>query len=133
MVDGPAGSVDPQEGRSLVQLQSLLVLSIGKLFAYAQSKNYVLTLAEGFVQEVRKTREGLWVQDGVHMPSSLHYLRLAQDLNLWVDGELITHGSHLAWQDLGDFWENLDPSCAWGGHFTSHDACHFSIAFKGRK
>ena len=129
MVEGAAGS--GSDSRNLRELQSLLVRCLGNLIAYAYERGYELTLGEGFVQNPRKTRAGDWVQDGIHMPSSLHYSKLAVDVNLFVRGEFITHSDHFAWIDLGNFWEAQDPACSWGGRFG--DANHLSVTFGGRK
>lgn len=59
---------------------------------------------------------------------SLHGERLAIDLNLFIDGVLQTDPA--AYRPLGEFWEGLDPSCAWGGRFN--DAVHFSLRHGGR-
>lgn len=67
-----------------------------------------------------------------HMVGSLHYVRLAQDLNLFVDGKYIT-GDHIVWHQLAEFWKALDPLCAWGGDFRSRDFNHFSLAHGGKK
>ena len=117
--------------RPLRTLQSLLVRSLADLIRYAYQRGYELTLGEAYVQSPRKTRDGAFVQDGVHMPSSLHYNRLAIDLNLFVRGEFITNGDNFAWLDLGNFWEQLDPACTWGGRWS--DSNHFSVTFGGRK
>lgn len=66
-----------------------------------------------------------------HMPGSLHYERLAGDKNLFVAGVFIRSGEHEVWVKIGEFWERLDPLCAWGGRFE--DANHFSIRWGGRK
>ena len=132
-MDGAAGSGSDRlaDQRSLRSAQSLLVRSLGKLIAYATCRGYELTLGEAYIQTPRKTRDGDFVEDGVHMPSSLHYTRLAIDLNLFVGGEYVSDGQSFAWIDLGDFWEALDPACSWGGHF--HDANHLSVTFGDRK
>lgn len=130
-MDSAGATERDADQRSLRSLQSLLVRCLGDLIRYAYGRGYELTLGEGFVQTPRKTRDGAFVQDGVHMPSSLHYTRLAIDLNLFVRGEWVTSGEHFAWVDLGNFWEALDPACSWGGHF--HDANHLSVTFGGRK
>lgn len=117
-------------GKSLRELQSLFVVCLGDLIRYAASKGYGLTLGEGYIQTPRKTRTGRVVEDGVHMAKSLHYSRLALDLNLFVDGAFITNGEHAAWLELGAFWEALDQLCRWGGRFQ--DANHFSMAYQGR-
>ena len=125
MTGGPASGV-----YNLRRKQSLLVKCLGKLINYAYERGYELTLGEGYVQSPRKTREGQFVADGVHMPSSLHYVKLAQDLNLFVDGHYVSDGEHFAWVDLGNYWESLDPACAWGGRFK--DANHVSVTFGGK-
>ena len=134
-MDGAAGSgrdlEDRPNTRSLRSCQSLLVRSLGDLIRYAYQEGYELTLGEAYVESPRKTRHGQVVDDGVHMPSSLHYTRLAIDLNLFVNGEFIKRGDHMAWIKLGAYWEALDPACFWGGRFN--DANHFSVTFGGRK
>lgn len=90
-----------------------------------------MTLGEAHVITPRKTRAGRLVEDGVHMRRSLHYSRLAIDLNLFVGGDYVKSGSHPVWHELGGVWEALDPLCRWGGRFG--DANHFSIAYGGRK
>jgi len=117
---------------ALRELQSLFVVCLGELIRYAASKGYALTLGEGFIRNPRKSRAGTRFEDGVHMVGSLHYLGLAQDLNLFIDERYITDGSHEAWKGLGEFWVGLSPLCRWGGHFGSVDSNHFSITFGGK-
>jgi hypothetical protein len=148
MVDGTAGSIERTETRSLRSLQSVLVRCLGELIRYAYSRGYELTLGEAYVQSPRTCEYTLEVRcaqcgksqeargkgfafDRVHMPSSLHYTRLAIDLNLFVRGEFVRNGDHFAWVDLGNYWEHLDPACRWGGRFQ--DANHLSVTFMGRK
>ncbi len=101
--------------------QSLLVKCLGLLIQYATEQGYELTLADG----LRRDGQG-------HRPASLHYLALAQDLNLFVRGEWVTDGAHPAWRDLGGFWLSLDPLCRWGGNFEAVDSNHFSVEWQGR-
>lgn len=133
-MDGSAGSTaDHTDRRSLRSLQSLLVRCLSELIRYAYQRGYELTLGEAYVQTPRKTREGSFVDDGVHMPSSLHYTRLAIDLNLFVRGAYVTRSDDMSWIDLGSYWKSLDPACTWGGDFPQGDANHFSVTFGGRK
>lgn len=149
MVDGGAGSTrESSDRRSLRSLQSLLVRCLGELIRYAYDRGYELTLGEAYVQNPRSCEAAVathcprcahpfevhhkgFAEDRVHMPSSLHYTRLAIDVNLFVRGEFVTKGDSFAWIDLGNYWEQLDPACSWGGRF--HDANHLSVTFGGRK
>lgn len=105
---------------SLRQRQSLFVKYLGKLIVYAYTQGYELTLGEGHVA----SKTG-------HMQNSLHYIRLAQDLNLFVGGKWMAKACP-EWYKLGEYWERLDPLCRWGGRFESVDLNHFSIFYGGR-
>ena len=98
-------------------------------------RGYVCTIAEAGVQERRKSRMGIPFRDAVHMKNSLHYRRMAADMNLFVpDGggmRWVTQGDDPAWTEMGEFWESLDALCTWGGRFG--DANHLSITHGGRK
>ena len=119
---------------TLRQKQSLFVKYLGMLIEYAYRRGYELTLADGSIDNPRFMRgsdgELRKMEDAHHMRGSLHYKRLAQDLNLFVKGKWITQGDHPAWKDLGEFWEKLDPICRWGGRFR--DANHFSLTHEGK-
>ena len=65
-----------------------------------------------------------------HMAHSCHYLRLAVDLNLFVDGQYRTDTD--AYRILGDYWKTLAPDARWGGDFAKADGNHFSITWEGR-
>ena len=62
---------------------------------------------------------------------STHKLRLAVDLNLFVNGEYIQDGANEAYTILGEFWEQVHPDARWGGRFD--DANHFSFEHWGCK
>lgn len=105
---------------TLRQKQSLFVELVGNLIGFAYSLGYELTFGDA----ARMDRQG-------HMSNSLHYSRLAIDLNLFVDGKYIRSGSRPEWKVLGEYWESLHPLCAWGGRFG--DANHFSLKHGGRR
>jgi len=53
-----------------------------------------------------------------------HGNRLAQDLNIWVEGKLSYKKEDL--QPVGDYWESLDERNTWGGNWKSFvDTPHF--------
>jgi hypothetical protein len=64
---------------------------------------------------------------------SLHKQRLAIDLNLFTisNGEWKYLSKTEDHKILGKWWEELDPDCAWGGHFS--DGNHYSLKHEGRK
>ena len=54
---------------------------------------------------------------------SNHLIKCAIDLNLFVAG---VFANKVQLQDLGNFWESLDPKNRWGGNFsTIVDTPHF--------
>jgi hypothetical protein len=65
------------------------------------------------------------------MAGSLHYIRLAQDLNLFVNGKW-QKSDCPEWRSIGNKWESLDPMARWGGRFKSVDLNHFSFEHEGR-
>ena len=71
-------------------------------------------------------------QDGLkHMAGSLHYVGLAEDLNLYRAGTYLT-----ATEDhrpLGAYWKELHPLARWGGDFKDgKDGNHYSFLHEGR-
>jgi hypothetical protein len=117
---------------SLSKKQQKFTECISKLIAQAYKLGYALTFGDAY----RDPRvHGVYGEHGVKesyaASKSVHKLRLAVDFNLFVDGEYITSGEHIAYQQLGEFWEGLDPDARWGGRFD--DANHFSFEQEGCK
>jgi hypothetical protein len=104
---------------TLREKQSLFVCLLGRLIAHVYGRGWELTLGEGY----RGDRQG-------HMRGSLHYDRLAQDLNLFINNRWISDGSDPAWLEIGEEWERMHQLCRWGGRFG--DANHFSLADSSR-
>lgn len=99
---------------TLRQKQSRFVFMVGSLINFAYSNGYTLTFGDAYAK------------DG-HMAGSLHYSRLAIDLNLFHQGNyLIKTTDHLP---LGEFWESIGGS--WGGRFE--DGNHYSLSHRGKK
>lgn len=67
-----------------------------------------------------------YAQSG-HMKNSLHYSRLAIDLNLFINGEY--QGATVAHEPIGEKWESMGGT--WGGRFQ--DGNHYSLEHEGRK
>ena len=106
--------------------QSLFVTLVARLIEWATASGYELTFGEAWRSDA--TAE-LDAESGVGIVNSLHRLRLAVDLNLFRDGELL--GTVEDYHPLGDYWCSLHPLARWGGNFTKPDADHFSLEWNG--
>lgn len=106
---------------NLREKQSYFCNLLARLIVWIYEQGWQVTLGDG----LRSDGHG-------HMPSSLHYIGLAQDLNLFVNGEWKDR-SCPEWEAIGQHWKALDPLlCAWGGDFKSVDLNHFSLRHEGR-
>ena len=101
-------------GITLRSKQSLFALLVALLIQKAYESGYEVTFGDA------------WARDG-HSEGSLHYIRLAIDLNLFKDGEYLDQGDDH--QYLGEYWESLGGS--WGGRWG--DGNHYSMEHEGRK
>jgi hypothetical protein len=108
---------------SLSKKQQRFTECVGKLIAHAYNLGYALTFGDAYRDPRVHGDHGTKLSYAAS--KSVHKLRLAVDLNLFVSGEYITTGDHIAYQQLGEFWEGLDPDARWGGRFD--DANHFSF------
>jgi hypothetical protein len=64
-----------------------------------------------------------------HMKGSLHYIRLAQDINLFKDGVYLQgKEAEQAHTLLHDYWDNLG-----GAERIPKDLNHYSIAHEGKR
>lgn len=76
-----------------------------------------------------------YARQGLGITQSLHTMRLAQDLMLFVDG--VYQDQPEAYKPLAELWLQVAPpfgvAPAAGFYFKSRDAVHFSCAWKGFK
>lgn len=114
---------------SLRKKQSRFTLCMAKLVIYAYEQGYELT--DGDAYRAPSLHGEFGDKKGYGSKNSVHKIRLANDKNLFINGEWITDGEHPAWQELGAYWETLDKDARWGGHFN--DANHFSFTHWGAK
>jgi hypothetical protein len=66
---------------------------------------------------------------GTGISNSNHLLKLAGDLNLFIDGVYQTDS--VTYKLLGEKWESMHPLCRWGGRFSRPDGNHFSLEHNG--
>lgn len=111
---------------TLGEKQRKFTLLVAKLIEFAYSQGYELTFGEAY-----RTPEQaqLNAQKGTGVANSLHTVRLAIDLNLFINGKYQTGTG--AYRPLGEYWKSLDPECCWGGDFSRPDGNHFSLAHNG--
>jgi hypothetical protein len=94
-----------------------------ELFAELYCEHILWLYDEGY-----KVRMGdVFAHDG-HKVDSLHYLKLAGDINLFKDGKFIT--STVGHKFSGDKWETRHPLCRWGGRYN--DGNHYEIRHGNR-
>jgi len=101
---------------TLRQKQSKFALMLANLVLKAYSLGYEVTFGDTWSKPEYKA----------HMDNSLHYIRLAADLNLFKDGKYLT--STEDHRELGEWWESIGGS--WGGRFA--DGNHYSLEHNGR-
>ena len=108
--------------------QRLFVRLIGLLIVWAYTNGFELTFGEALRTQAQAN---LNAASGAGISNSLHLLRLALDLNLFISGVYQTDSA--AYKPLGEYWKSLHPLCRWGGDFARPDGNHFSLEHEGRK
>ena len=87
---------------------------IADLIIFAYDQGYEVTFGDAYAKSG-------------HSSASLHYSRLAIDLNLFKDGAWLSDTEDHA--PLGRYWESIGGS--WGGRFN--DGNHYSLEHEGRR
>lgn len=113
---------------TLHDAQALHVRLTAKLITFAFASGFTLTWGETFRTAAQAA---LNAANGSGIAASLHCQRLAVDFQLFKDGVYLTDPA--GYKLMGDYWKSLDPSCCWGGDFTTRDYDHYSIGWGGRK
>lgn len=105
--------------------QSLFARLVAALIARAYTLGYEVTLGEAW-----RTPEqaALNAKKGIGIKNSVHIVRLAIDLNLFKNGSWLKASEQ--YQPLGEWWEQQNELCRWGGRFG--DGNHFSFEHEGR-
>lgn len=115
---------------TLRQKQSKFAQLVAELIMQAEAEGFEVTLGEAY----RSPEEAVRLEKlGKGVKNSLHILRLAIDLNLFLNGTYLR--STEAHKPLGEWWERQstppDIVCHWGGRFG--DGNHYSVGHAGRK
>lgn len=114
---------------TLREKQSIFVLQISRLVAFAYSQGFEFTFGEA----LRSPEEAIRLEhEGKGIANSLHIISLAIDFNLFKDGKYLKDTE--SYTSLGEWWEKQSTTfytCCWGGRFK--DGNHFSIEYGGIK
>ena len=98
--------------------QWLFARCLARLILKAELMGYELTFGETYRPEERAASY------------SVHPMRLAVDLNLFIDGEYRKDTE--AHEALGRYWESMHSLCRWGGRFKKKDGNHYSLTHGGK-
>lgn len=109
--------------KTLRQKQCLFAALVPRLIDKAIALGFEVTLGDAYRDP--RVFGGLSVFKGYGNAASCHKLRLAIDLNLFKDGELLTATKDH--EPLGIWWESQGGM--WGGRFA--DGNHYSIEHGG--
>ena len=98
-------------------------IGISKLVIWGNShEHWQVVLGQDFDEDDPKEQRR-------HRKGSLHYLGLANDLALYVDG--IYQEKTEAYNELSKEWKTYDPEFCWGGDFKSFkDTPHLEKTFE---
>lgn len=120
---------------SLQQKQARFSQLAARLIQEADRMGYDVTLGEAWRSaETASFKVKLNAEKGIGIAKSLHRLRLALDLNLFIKatGQFLTRSAE--YERLGLWWESQSTGelrCVWGGRFKRVDGNHFSIEHEG--
>jgi hypothetical protein len=104
---------------SLRREQSAFARDIVRLLLYADAQGYEYTFGE-FERPIEMQKLHVAAGRSQTMNSN-HLRRCAADIYFFRDGKLTFNI-----EDLGRFWESLDPKNRWGGNWkTFKDVPHF--------
>lgn len=109
---------------TLSEKQRRFTWLLAKFILWSYEQGYSFTLGEAY-RTIEQAE--LNAKKGTGIKNSLHTIRLAIDLNLFIDGKYQTDTK--AYEPLGTYWESLHPDCSWGGRFG--DGNHFSFRHNG--
>ena len=114
---------------SLGKKQELFSELIIVLLLYMHSKGYKTRLGDLFRDPRVHGKFGHKTTWSYSADRSVHKLKIALDINLFLDGEFLTKTEDH--KEFGEFWEKLHPLCRWGGRLPGGDGNHYSLEHNG--
>lgn len=117
---------------TLLQTQIAFTKLLPRLINFCFERNYEAVAGELFRP---KETVQIYAAQGRGSKTSVHPEKLALDLSLFINGNLLTKTE--SYQEVGEYWESLgteEVKTVWGGRFQSRpDGNHFSVEWQGRK
>jgi hypothetical protein len=113
---------------TLSEKQRLFVRLMGQFISWCFTNGYELTFGQALRTDAEAAANAA---AGTGISNSLHKIRLAIDLNLFINGVYKTDSA--AYKPIGDHWKLMHPLCRWGGDFIKPDGNHFSLEHEGVK
>lgn len=107
----------------LVDTQNRFALNLGFLYLEFEKRGLIYTLGDSY-RDPRVFGE-VGESKGYGHKNSCHKLRLAQDINIIVDGKLIEDDEYH--RDMHEFWQFR---CG-GAKMIKHDPNHYSFKYRG--
>ena len=95
---------------------------VSYLIQHMNAAGYECTLGDAFRDP--RSHGAMGEQGAYGRKNSAHKQRLAQDLNLFKDGEYLR--STKAHKQFGEYFKALHPDNRWGGDFSKPDGNHYS-------
>jgi hypothetical protein len=109
-----------KDPKTLGEKQRLFAFLVSLLIQKIYGSGYAVSFGDAFDTD----------GDGGHMAGTVHNLRLAVDLNLFLGSDFkATSEAH---KPFGEYWESLHPLCRWGGRFKKPDGNHYSLTHGGK-
>lgn len=109
---------------TLGEKQEIFTSNIAKLINFAEYKGYKCR-----IREVQRTQElqDIYIRlEKSKTRNSKHLDSLAADIYFTRDGKILEQKQQL--QEIGDYWESLNPKNSWGGNWKSFMDCpHFEM------
>lgn len=109
------------------RLQTEFSRLVPALLQKAFDLGFEVTLGDAFRDH--RVHGVMGVKMGYGHPKSAHKLRIAIDLNLFLNGKY--KGNTEDHRELGEWWEKQHPQARWGGRFN--DGNHYSFEYEGVK
>lgn len=110
---------------SIRKMQAKFSLMLARLIIYAYSLGFEISMGEGTITVENCPNCSRKVS--LHKKKSNHYIKLAQDIDLFKNGVYLT--STASHKKLGHYWQDMGG--AWGGMYQ--DGNHYSLQYGKRQ